>query len=117
MRDARCPSLCWYGGEPYGDGWDDDLGDFHPFRSPCAHPGRGTRRIRRTNFDPETGRPVKLQGGRAVYCHYHASPMWVKRRQRAKAKWAARARNRSVVITAASFGAVLVTGSGPIWVP
>jgi hypothetical protein len=76
----------WYDGERYGDGWDDDLGDFHPFRSACAHPGCEDAAETPHYVNPETSRPVKPQGGRAVYCHHHASPMWVKRRQRAKAK-------------------------------
>jgi hypothetical protein len=89
---ARCPSRDrlsqpgWYDGEPYGDGWDDSLGDFHPFGSLCAHPGCEDAAETPYYVERDTGRPVKPQGGRAVYCHYHASPMWVKRRQRAKAK-------------------------------
>jgi hypothetical protein len=52
---------------------------------PCAHPGCPD--LAGADLD---GNPPPLSygwdKGEPLYCWYHASPMWVKRRQRAKAK-------------------------------
>jgi hypothetical protein len=65
--------------------WDDRIGDFNLDLRPCAHPGCPD--LAGADLD---GNPPPLSygwdKGEPVYCWYHASPMWVKRRQRAKAK-------------------------------
>lgn len=65
--------------------WDDRIGDFNLDLRPCAHPGCPD--LAGADLD---GNPPPLSygwdKGDPLYCRYHASPMWVKRRQRAKAK-------------------------------
>jgi hypothetical protein len=65
--------------------WDDRIEDFNEFLDVCAHDGCDEIVESMHYQDPESGRLVQY-GGRARYCWYHASSMWVKRRQRAKAE-------------------------------
>jgi hypothetical protein len=73
--------------------WDDRIGDFNLNLRPCAHPGCPDLAGADLDGNPppvridELGRIVRSWfDGDPVWCWYHASPMWVKRRQRAKAK-------------------------------
>ena len=67
--------------------------DFNQYLRPCAH--EGCEDMAGADLDgnlppvwtDDLGRIVRdWYDGDPVWCWYHASPMWVKRRQRSKAK-------------------------------
>lgn len=65
--------------------WDDRTEDFNEFLDVCAH-GGCDEIVKSMHYrDERTGRLIQC-GDRVRYCWYHTSPMWVKRRQRAKVK-------------------------------
>jgi hypothetical protein len=73
--------------------WDDRIGDFNQYLRPCAH--EGCEDMAGADLDgnlppvwtDDLGRIVRgWYDGDPVWCWYHASPMWVKLRQRAKTK-------------------------------